>query len=607
MIELRDYQRDLLAGMRQAMHAGHRRVCVTAPVGAGKTRVMGAAIEAAREADDAFTGAAFLAERTVLVHQARAAFGAMGLSAGVVQAESRAYGADVVCYSQQTCESRDEWPDETLIFVDEAHVARTQVTDWIRGRARPDQWIIGMTATPMRTGMGDTWDVLVKGPTTASLTDAGWLAPMEVWEAKPIDLSGARVNRATGEWVGEDLEERVSVIVGDIAENWYETCCDLFGCPAPTMVFTPTVAAGRKLVRVLNGIRHDGVDVSAVQVSYQDSTDHRRNAIAGFLAGEHDAIVSVSVLGRGFDAPHAQVLVDASPYRSSLMAYVQMLGRVLRASPGKEKAYVFDHAGNYGRFLPEWEAYRRHGPGPMPPDRQPTDTDERGERGRNDDDGGEIVGAWTCGCGQANVIAACECGACGADKPEKHVGRSRPPGAQEGSAAGRRGRRHGLPEAVRVRMEAHRGTRRAPLLEAAEDRHAEAARQAGCARQGQVHGAVRRVVDVAPAGVARAGGRSAHTVLVGREAGRTCGPVQASLRFPPECAGRERPSAIRVGSLRRMTSGLARSTSTVRQSVMLHPLAQARARRAACMRGSIRTITVLSMPEVYLDFWASRG
>ena len=321
--KLRDYQERIVDELRQAIRRGAKRPLMSAPTGSGKTSI-GLVIAGEAAAQGHHT--AVMVERVILAdHWHRKAL-ACGLDSGIIQAERGQRGGDLTVYSQQTSESRSDklmaWPTERVVIIDEAHIQRAMVTEWIRSderkREHPNQIIIGMTATPMVPGLGDTYDALIAGPTTKTLTEAGWLVPVEVWQGtEQMDMEKYRPGN-NGEWRGQDVDEETAAIVGDIAREWARISAQEFYYVPKTIVFSSTVASGKRLVEQFNAL---GLGVIAAQVSYRDSRDEREKLLYRYenpgVEGEIFVLVNVSVVGRGFDVPEAKVLVDASPYRSS--------------------------------------------------------------------------------------------------------------------------------------------------------------------------------------------------------------------------------------------------------------------------------------------------
>ena len=75
--------------------------------------------------------------------------------------------------------------------------------------------------------------------------------------------------------------------------------------------------------------------------------------VEGFRRGDFTGLVSVAKFVKGFDVPDVLVGVDARPNSRSLAEVIQKLGRVMRSSPGKDKALWLCHAGNMAGWYDE--------------------------------------------------------------------------------------------------------------------------------------------------------------------------------------------------------------------------------------------------------------
>jgi superfamily II DNA or RNA helicase len=119
-------------------------------------------------------------------------------------------------------------------------------------------------------------------------------------------------------------------------------------------------------------------------------------------------LCNVAILGKGFDAPEVSCVVLARPTKS-LMLHIQMIGRGLRTSEGKDDCLILDHAGNV----------LRNG---LPTDDLPTELDD-GTLGHNLDrrqrDKSEPVESACGACGHVSTKHVCP--ACGF-KPEFRKG-----------------------------------------------------------------------------------------------------------------------------------------------------------------------------------------
>ncbi len=74
-------------------------------------------------------------------------------------------------------------------------------------------------------------------------------------------------------------------------------------------------------------------------------------------------IGTTGLLGEGLDVPFWEVLIMASPI-SSEIKLMQAIGRVVRASPGKKSALIYDLKYDCGfsgaSFKKRFEIYRKH-------------------------------------------------------------------------------------------------------------------------------------------------------------------------------------------------------------------------------------------------------
>lgn len=376
---LRPYQRRDLANLRAAL-GRHRRVCLTAPTGYGKTRI---AAELAHETVSAGKRMLFLAPWRELITQSAERFAQAGLAdVGVMMAGYPANaGASVVVGSVETVRRwRERYPelaDVDRIVLDEAHRYSTD----LRGdlvRSWPDAEIIGVTATPFKAshgGLGDLFDELVTGASMAELVDLGFLVPTRYWAGDPAELDFVRV-LPTGDFSPAPFEDTPRAdYVGDLVSDWQR-----YG-KGTTLVFAAGVAHSRRLAEAFNrsGIVAEHLDA-------ETPADERAAILARLATNETQVVCNCGVLTEGFDLPIVETVV--LPPTQSLSHYLQMVGRGMRPAPGKTECRVLDPAGNVYRFgfpedYREWSLDGAPQPQPLtgPSDRVET---MRGEGGRRE-------------------------------------------------------------------------------------------------------------------------------------------------------------------------------------------------------------------------------
>ena len=352
-LELRPHQSAVIEALRDGFKKGHRTQLLYAPTGFGKTEV---SIFLMKATADNYKKAAMVMDRIVLVDQTSDRLAKYNIAHGVFQSEHWKYDVRErlqVC-SAQTIERRENFPKPDLLIVDECHITRTQITDYIKNN--PSVKVIGLTATPFTKGLGNVYGNVVSGMSTRELVDKGWLVKPRVFIAKEIDMTGAK--KVAGEWSQDMATERGMKITGDIVKEWISKTHEIFGRPRKTIVFCSGVAHGADLVQ-----RFAEAGYNFVSISYKDDDEFKRAAIEDFAKPDTEihGLIATDILTRGFDVPDVMIGVSARPFSKSLSSHIQQLGRVMRPCEGKEFAIWLDHSGNYLRFREDWDDVYEHG------------------------------------------------------------------------------------------------------------------------------------------------------------------------------------------------------------------------------------------------------
>lgn len=347
-IELRPYQAEAVEALRAGIRAGHRSQLLYLATGAGKSVI---AAHLMSEAYRKGSRAAFVVDRTVLVDQFSAHLDAWGIPHGVLMAGHWRFRPHerIQVASAQTLEARESFPAMDLLIADEAHVVRKSVASIIQGRETLR--VLGLTATPFTRGLGALYSNIVNVRTTDELIAEGSLVPIKTYAAVAPDMRGAKV--VAGEWSERDITERGAKIVGDIVTEWSAKTALHFGGPVKTFVFSASVEHGTELCRAFNAAGH-----RFEQISYKDGNAERRRALMDEFRkprSEIVGLVSCEALARGTDVPDVLCGIGARPYRKSLSAHIQSVGRVMRPAPGKDFALWNCHSGNAIRFAADVE------------------------------------------------------------------------------------------------------------------------------------------------------------------------------------------------------------------------------------------------------------
>lgn len=344
MLALRPYQeewchaiREALADLRDARRPP--RVLGVLPTGSGKTvcftrMAHGAAAKGRR--------VLILTHRIELADQAADKLRQFGVPCGLINGQRTPNPmARVQVATAQTLVNRLDRYRFDLIVVDEAHHAKAATWLKILGHYAGAA-VVGVTATPVRLdgqGLGDLFGDMIVGPSVAELTEMGYLCPVEVLCPSLIDTTGVHVR--SGDFVRSELAAAADqpTITGD-AIGHYRRHADR----RPAIAYCVSKAHAE---HVAEQFRQAGYRAKCVH----DGTPapERREAIRDLGSGRLDVLTNVDLFGEGVDVPVVEAGILLRPTKSLGLA-MQQMGRILRPSPGKERALILDHAGVVGRM-----------------------------------------------------------------------------------------------------------------------------------------------------------------------------------------------------------------------------------------------------------------
>jgi DNA repair protein RadD len=228
-----------------------------------------------------------------------------------------------------------------LVVIDETHIWDEHY-DALLGRM-PGVRLVGLTATPLREGLGLRYQRLVKGPSYTWMIDNGYLVRPRYFMPTTTELSDGLAGvsvASTGDFKEGQLSElmRRKTILGDVVGT-YKTK----GEDRPAICFCVDIAHSKALVDEFRCI-----GISAEHIDYKTDNEERQKAFERFRRGETRVLCSVAVLGIGFDEPCASCVLLARP-TLSLALHIQQVGRGLRIFEGKTDCLIFDHAANVRR------------------------------------------------------------------------------------------------------------------------------------------------------------------------------------------------------------------------------------------------------------------
>lgn len=219
-----------------------------------------------------------------------------------------------------------------IIIVDEAHHAAATSYKRILNYFKP-RLVVGFTATPNRadgTRMNDVFsDIIFERDLRWGIKN-GYLSDILCKRVHiGFDLSAVRTSH--GDYAPGELEEAMDGTADAIAQAYRDHA------KGATLIFAVSVHQAEEIASRIDG---------AVVVTGE--TKNRSDIIRRFTSGEIPCIVNCMVFTEGTDIPRVETVIIARPTQSESL-YVQMVGRGLRLSPGKDKLILIDCVGVTGK------------------------------------------------------------------------------------------------------------------------------------------------------------------------------------------------------------------------------------------------------------------
>lgn len=335
------YQLEAVEQLREGARRGLRHLGLTMLMGAGKSLTSFIMMKACQEKGKRCV---FVCDRRLLVDQAFREAIDFGLDAGRIMAERTHDSSAMVQFCSKDSlllwvgENRIEIPPADLVFIDEAHRSFTGQWGLLRS-LWPNAVFIYLSATPCKgdgSSLGEHLQMLVQPIKPSELVKMGRVVPGIYFNPYVPDMKGLRATGEERDWSRKQLAKRMGQanLVGD-AVGWWQR----LGQDRPSIYYCCDQSHAAD---VRDRFLEAGI---SCEMLVDDTPDRERECIRlRSQTGETKVVVNVDVLTEGIDWPWVSCIGVLRPTQR-FRRYLQMIGRGMRAYPGKSDFIVIDHAG----------------------------------------------------------------------------------------------------------------------------------------------------------------------------------------------------------------------------------------------------------------------
>lgn len=374
-MQLREYQYTLISESRQAL-SKHKHIIVQSPTGSGKGVLIGsmASMSIAKH-----NHVLILAHSEEILKQDAGHARKWGVDVAEVYAKTRKMpeGAECVCMMAQTLRQRLKkseywqewlWCNFKFIIIDECHRAEF---DFIFNQQGIDRtYVVGLSASPARYGqmrqLGMDYGAVVVGPQVKELIDLGYLCRCRLFSLDAPSMDDVEWSSGRGDYNLSQMAAKFKSrarYVGAV-ENYKRICPG-----EKTLVFC---CSSEQTIELTKAFCEAGIEarycLSGDFDEDEEYSGERKDVVDAFAHGEFPVLVNYGLFTTGIDIPDIKVVMLMFS-TTSLVKYMQCLGRASRIAPGKDNEFLcLDFGRNYerlGRYEDdrEWSVWHNTGSG----------------------------------------------------------------------------------------------------------------------------------------------------------------------------------------------------------------------------------------------------
>lgn len=357
---LRNYQSEAVDATFAYLRHNPGNPVISLPTGSGKSVVI--AEIARRTVEQYGRRLLILQHRKELVEQNAEKVSKLlgGRPIGLHSAGLRRFSTEqdvILCGIQSVYQKANLFGARHLVLVDEVHLVPNEGDGMFRTffddlrTINPDMRVIGLTATPYRTGEGTICgkgalfqDVCYEAQ-IRKLIDDGYLCPLINDPSKKAEPDTSKLRIRGGEFILSDMQGLFSE--ANITHDAVRELVAMATGRHSVIVFCAGVSHANAVANLLRSLTGDRAEV----ICGETLALERGCFISDFREQKIRFLVNVDVLTTGFDAPCVDCVAILRATNSPGL-YYQIVGRGLRMHDSKKDCLILDFGGNL----------RRHGP-----------------------------------------------------------------------------------------------------------------------------------------------------------------------------------------------------------------------------------------------------
>jgi len=391
------YQSKAIADIQQDFRTGLKHLLVCSPTGSGKTVIFSLISKMVSERGKKVL---ILTDRAELLNQAGGSIKNVGLKAYFIADGIKNYNGNYSCYiaMSQTFRRRITQPywqeflaGINLVVIDEAH--KQEFNYLFESGLVTNKHVLGFTATPKRTGgmrqLALDYEKIIYTVPIKQLIHMEKLVAADEYQFNPPDLSDVGIDYKAGDFKAGQLFQKYNTtkLYAGVVKNWL-----LHAPNTKTIVFCVNIehtiktamefaANGISVKYVVSdvpkpkpptdmepepvpdgGSETDTENISPAEKyrlkleaynlyksTFTELSGDRETIFNGHKNGDFTVLVNAGIATTGYDDPTLETGI-LNRATLSLQLYLQMIGRLTRASDGKTHCNILDFGGNIQRF-----------------------------------------------------------------------------------------------------------------------------------------------------------------------------------------------------------------------------------------------------------------